>query len=93
MYFLYILQCEDGTLYTGITTNIARRLQEHKNGIGAHYTRMHGAEKIVYMKKCKDRSEAQKQEAQIKKLSRSEKQLLISQLSNLPTSSINRTGG
>jgi putative endonuclease len=77
MYFVYILECKDGSLYTGITTNVARRLEEHKSGKGGHYTRARGAVKMVYTERKKNRSTASKREAAIKKLSREEKLSLI----------------
>lgn len=77
MYYVYILKCTDGTLYTGITTDVARRLQEHKDGKGGHYTRAHGAERIVYTQECENRSTAQVREASIKKLTRGEKHALM----------------
>jgi putative endonuclease len=77
MYFIYILECEDNTLYTGITTDVERRFMEHKSGEGANYTRAHGASKILYTEECKNRSEASKRESVIKKLSREEKFVLI----------------
>jgi len=77
MYFVYILKCGDGTYYTGITTDIARRFEEHKNGVGGRYTRSRGAARIVYKEKHKDRSSASKREAQIKKLSRKGKIVLL----------------
>lgn len=73
MYFVYLLQCADGSLYTGVTTDVARRLKEHKAGTGGHYTRAHGARAIVYTETHPDRSSAQKREAALKKLSREEK--------------------
>ena len=76
-YYVYILKCADGSLYTGITTDVARRFAEHKNGSGAHYTRSHMPVKIVYTEKRNDRSRAQKREAEIKKLSRVLKLKLI----------------
>ena len=63
----------DKSLYTGITTDLVRRLAEHKAGTGGHYTRAHKALKIIYSEKWPDRSSASSREAQIKKLSRSEK--------------------
>ncbi len=77
MYFVYILQCRDKSLYTGITTDVDRRFKEHKDGIGSHYTKAHGAQKIVYKESCKDRSSASKREIEIKKLSRQMKLNLI----------------
>lgn len=73
MYFVYILECSDASLYTGITTDLARRFSEHKSGMGGHYTRTHAAVKIVYFEKKKNRSSAQKREAEIKRLSRAKK--------------------
>ncbi|MBL4644745.1 MAG: GIY-YIG nuclease family protein [Candidatus Pacebacteria bacterium] len=77
MYFIYILECNDKSLYTGITTDVARRFDEHKNGKGGHYTHSRGAKEIVYTEKCKDRSAAQVREAEIKKFTRAEKMHLI----------------
>ena len=74
---LYILKCGDGSLYTGITTDVERRLEQHKNGKGAKYTRGKGPLKLVYTKKFKTRSLASKREAAIKKLTREEKIALI----------------
>lgn len=77
MYFVYILQCGDSSLYTGITTDVERRFEEHRNGTGAAYTRAKKAKEIVYTKKCRNRSTAQKREAAIKRLTRLEKLKLI----------------
>ncbi|KKW05611.1 MAG: hypothetical protein UY39_C0055G0003 [Candidatus Kaiserbacteria bacterium GW2011_GWC2_49_12] len=77
MYFVYILQCNDHTLYAGITTDVARRFQEHKSGMGGHYTSARKVTKVLYTEKHKDRSSALKREAEIKKLKREEKICLI----------------
>ncbi|MBI5470321.1 GIY-YIG nuclease family protein [Candidatus Kaiserbacteria bacterium] len=77
MYFVYILKCGDGSLYTGITTNIARRLLEHKKGLGGNYTRSHGAARIVYSERKRNRSTASRREAEIKSWSRQKKIKLI----------------
>lgn len=77
MYFVYILKCGDGSLYTGITTDVARRFSEHKEGNGGHYTRSRHAVKIVYTEKYRDRSSASKREAEIKNWSRKKKLSLI----------------
>lgn len=77
MYFVYIIKCKDGTMYTGITTDVKRRFFEHKNGKGGHYTRSRGVVRLLHMEKAKNRSIASKREAQIKKLSRQEKLNLI----------------
>jgi len=74
MYFLYILQCNDQTLYTGITTNLERRLKEHNSSkLGAKYTKIRRPVKLVYSQQFVDRSEASKEESRIKKLSRQQK--------------------
>jgi len=80
MYFVYILECSDQTLYTGITTNIDRRIKEHNNSkLGAKYTKVRRPVILVYSKEFMNRSEAAKEEFQIKKLSRQQKlDLLLS---------------
>ncbi len=81
MYCLYILQCADKTLYTGITTDLKRRIIEHNNKkLGSKYTSARRPVKIVYLKKFKNRSAASKAEAQIKKLKKTEKLELIGKL-------------
>jgi putative endonuclease len=75
-YFLYLLECSDKSIYTGITTDVARRLREHKDAggkLGARYTRAHGAVKIIYSEAFKTRSAALKREAEIKKWPRKKK--------------------
>lgn len=77
-YYLYILLCADKSLYTGITIDLARRLDEHNHSKkGAKYTRSKRPVVLVFSKKFKDRSRATKEEARIKKLSRNEKLELI----------------
>lgn len=75
-YFVYVLECDDGTLYTGIATDVAKRFEEHRNGKGAKYTRARGAKKIIHTEQCADRGAALKRELQIKALTRQEKLLL-----------------
>ena len=77
MYFVYILECGDKSLYTGITTDLERRFKEHKQGIGAHYTKAKGVKKIVFSEHQPNRSLASKREAEIKKLDRREKLALV----------------
>lgn len=72
-YFVYILECEDGSLYTGVTTDVERRLEEHRSGAGSSYTRARGARRVVYTEKRPTRSAAQKREAEIKRFSREKK--------------------
>lgn len=77
MYFVYILRCKDNSLYTGITTDVARRFKTHKRGLGGKFTASRGVKKIVYTEKRPDRSAASKREAEIKGWSREKKLNLI----------------
>ncbi len=77
MYYIYLLECADKSIYTGITTDVLRRFHEHKNGEGAHYTRAHKVLKILYTEEHPDRSSALKREARIKKWTRAKKLLFI----------------
>jgi putative endonuclease len=70
---VYILRCGDGTLYTGVTNDMPRRLAAHNNGKGAKYTRGRGPLALVYSEHHRTRSRAQKREAEIKSLNRAEK--------------------
>lgn len=80
-YFTYIVECSDTTLYTGITTDLQRRLDEHNNSPkGAKYTRVRRPVKLVYSEECEDRSSASKREYAIKRLSREKKQKLIEKI-------------
>ena len=74
---LYILRCGDGSLYTGISTDIDRRLEEHRSGKGAKYTRGRGPLELVYQEECGDKSAASRREWEVKALSREEKLKLI----------------
>ena len=74
---LYVLRCADGTLYTGITTELVRRVREHNKGKGAKYTRGRRPVNIVYFETHPDRSSASKAEAAFKKLSRKKKLQII----------------
>lgn len=77
-YYVYILKCSDTTLYTGITTDITRRVQEHNSSEkGAKYTKLRRPVELVYSEEAEDRSSASKREYAIKKLTRSEKLELI----------------
>ena len=76
-YFVYLLECKDGSLYTGVTTDVERRFAEHKSGVGSHFTRAKGARRIVYTEKHSNRSVAQKREAEIKAWPRKKKLSLI----------------
>lgn len=77
-YFVYILKCSDETLYTGITTDLKRRLDEHNNSVrGAKYTKLRRPVSLMYSEESEDRSSASKREYAIKKLSRLKKLELI----------------
>ena len=76
---VYILQCSDGTLYTGCTDNTERRLLCHNSGKGAKYTRCRLPVKLIYTEDAADKSAALRREMAIKKLSRQEKLRLIEQ--------------
>ena len=76
-WYLYILRCGDGTLYTGITTDVEARLEMHRSGKGAKYTRGRGPLELVYREECENHSQALKRELTVKAMSREEKQSLI----------------
>ncbi|MEK7579293.1 MAG: GIY-YIG nuclease family protein [Patescibacteria group bacterium] len=67
MYFVYLLTCADGSIYTGIATDVKRRFAEHRKGTASRYTRAKKAVKIIYTEKHLNRSTASKREAEIKK--------------------------
>ncbi|MFQ5811932.1 MAG: GIY-YIG nuclease family protein [Anaerolineae bacterium] len=77
MAVVYILECADGTLYTGWTTDLERRLRAHNSGRGARYTRGRRPLHLAYREKQPTRSAAQKREAAIRRLSRANKLKLI----------------
>ncbi len=74
---VYIILCSDKTLYTGITTDVERRFAQHRDGTGAKYFRGRTPQKLVYLEPGHDRSRASQREAEIKKMTRSEKLQLI----------------
>ena len=80
---VYILKCSDGSLYTGITTDLARRVREHNSGKGAKYTRSRRPVAPVYSEDYPDRSSASREEARIKKLSRDDKLFLVESSRNI----------
>ena len=81
MYYTYILRCANSTLYTGITTDVKRRMSEHfgKKSVGAKYTKSHTPEKLEAVWECPDRSSALRLEARIKKLKKPQKERLIAE--------------
>ena len=77
-YYLYILRCSDDSLYTGITTDLIRRVTEHNTSPrGSRYTRARRPVELVYSREYEDRSSASKAESELKKLSHQEKLTLI----------------
>ena len=77
MWYLYILRCKDNTLYTGITNDVEKRLEAHRSGKGAKYTRGRTPLELVYREECCDHSAALKRELEIKALPREEKLKMI----------------
>lgn len=76
-FFVYIIQCDDGSFYTGYTKNLNHRIKMHMNGKGARYTKSHKPRKVVFIEKYESRSDALKRERSIKKKSHNQKQELI----------------
>lgn len=80
MYFVYLIECGDGSLYTGITTDVKRRLAEHQRGVGGRYTSAKKAVRVAYAEPHPDRSSASKREAEIKSWPREKKLALCGTL-------------
>jgi predicted GIY-YIG superfamily endonuclease len=78
-WYVYMVRCRDRTLYTGITTDIERRLTEHNTGVGAKYTRSRRPVVLVYLEEHPSRSAAAKREYAIKKMDLAAKKQLLSQ--------------
>jgi putative endonuclease len=76
-FFCYIVECADGSLYTGWTTDPERRVEEHNSGRGALYTRWRGPVELKYLEELPDRSAAQRRENAIKKMTRDKKLQLV----------------
>jgi putative endonuclease len=70
---VYILKCQDGSFYTGVTNNIEARMKTHASGNGSKYVKRKGFKELLKSKPCKDKSEACKHEYQIKQLPRNQK--------------------
>jgi len=83
-YFCYLLQCADGSFYTGWTTNPERREKEHNTGRGARYTRAHRPVKLVYVEEVPSRSDALKREHALKALSHAQKARLAALNRDVP---------
>ena len=78
-WIVYILECADGTLYTGITNDLDRRMLEHESGQGAKYTKGRGPFQLVYSERFQGRGPASRREIQIKSLNREQKLKLVSE--------------
>ena len=78
-WYLYVLRCGDGTLYTGITTDVERRFAAHQSGKGAKYTRGRGPLELLHQEGCGDHAQALKREYAFKRLSREQKLLFLEQ--------------
>ena len=76
-WFVYMLRCGDGSLYTGCTDCVERRLAVHQSGKGAKYTRGRAPLELVYQEVCEDHSHALRREWEVKKLTRTEKEKLM----------------
>jgi predicted GIY-YIG superfamily endonuclease len=74
---LYIVKCRDGTLYTGVTNDLRRRMDQHNRGTASRYTRSRLPVELVYRERCRNRSSALKKECRVKSLSRKEKEARI----------------
>jgi putative endonuclease len=79
-FYCYILECADGTFYTGWSTDPQRRARQHNRGRGARYTRSHRPVRLVYVEECADRTTAMKRERAIKALPRGKKKKLIGEI-------------
>lgn len=77
MTYVYIVECNDGTLYTGYAVDIRKRMTEHNKGDGAKYTRGRGPVRLRYVETCLDRPSALRREYAIKRLNRKQKEALI----------------
>ncbi len=77
MNYVYIVECSDGTFYTGWTNNLKKRIDMHSKGIGAKYTKGRGPVKLVYSEKFEDKREAMRREYEIKRMTKKAKLLLV----------------
>ncbi len=77
-WFLYILECNDGTLYTGITKDLSRRMEQHNTGRASKYTRVRRPVRLVYQEACRSRTHALIRECEVKELPRHKKLDLFS---------------
>jgi len=78
-WYLYVVRCADGTLYTGIARNVEERLAMHERGRGARYTRGRGPLELCAVRRCANKGRALRLEHAVKKLSRSEKEAMLAE--------------
>ncbi len=76
-WYVYLLRCKDRSLYTGISTNPVRRLQEHNAGNGSKYVRSRGSATLVYVERCRGHASARRRELEIQSWPRAKKLVLI----------------
>ena len=91
MAFVYIVECADGTFYTGWALDVTRRVEAHNAGRGARYTHARGPVRLVYTEECASRVDAQRRETAIKRLPRAAKQALIASGPRTPARRRNRS--
>ncbi|MEK7519777.1 MAG: GIY-YIG nuclease family protein [Patescibacteria group bacterium] len=84
MFFVYLIRCDDGSLYTGISTDYKTRFSQHAQGKGARYTRMRKPVRIVHIEEYRTKSEALKRERQVKGWRREKKETLIRRTQSMP---------
>ncbi|MGL5054118.1 MAG: GIY-YIG nuclease family protein [Fusobacteriaceae bacterium] len=84
LWYVYMLRCEDNSIYTGIAKNYEKRFKEHVDGVGAKYTKSRKPIKIEKIFSCSSRSEASKLEYKIKKLTKKNKEILINETLKTP---------
>ena len=77
MWFVYLIECKDRSIYTGITNDLVKRFEYHRSGKGGHYTRSHKVVKLLYSERFKTKNNALKRESQIKGWEREKKLNLI----------------
>jgi putative endonuclease len=77
MNYVYIVECSDGTFYTGWTNNLVKRIYMHSNGVGAKYTKGRGPVKLMHYEEFEEKKDAMRREYEIKKLTRKQKEILI----------------
>ncbi len=91
MWFVYLVRCKDRTLYTGVTTDVKRRVEEHNDGRGARYTRSRCPVTLVYRERAADRGAALRREYEIKRMTAERKLELVKASRRLKGSKAKKT--